>query len=137
MKQTIKSAKMITMGLCTLCVMGLTNVAFAGANTENPVEVKYIGTIKNQFNIELNLNNKEAGAYFVNIKNMNYHMLYSEIVKGTNLSRIFKLNMEDDDLNSPDFKVRVEVTSEKTNKTEVYIISNLSGELDAATVTKL
>ena len=137
MKQRMKSVKMITMGLGTLFVMGLANVAFAGVKTENPIEVKYIGTIKNQFNIQLNLNNKESDVYFVNIKNMNYHILYSEIVNGSNLSRIFKLNMDSSDLNSPNFKVRVEVTSEKTNKTEVYVISSLSGVDDNVEVAKL
>ena len=137
MKQRMKSAKMITMGLGALFVMGLTNGAFASVKTENPVEVKYIGTIKNQFNIQLNLKNKKSEVYFVNIKDMNYHSLYSEIVIGTNLSRIFKFNMDTNDVNSPDLKVRVEITSEKNNKTEVYIISSPSGVADKVEVAKL
>ena len=38
MKQTIKTTKMITMGLFTLCTMGLTNATFAGIKTDNPAE---------------------------------------------------------------------------------------------------
>ena len=137
MKQTIKSARMITMGLFTFCIVGLTNVTFAGVRTDDPVKVKYLGKINNQLAIQLNLNNREAGGYFINIKSMNYHILYSEIVRGAPLSEIFKLNMDNEALNTPGFTVRVEVTSEKTHRTEVYIISPLQGIAGDEVTTKL
>lgn len=137
MKQTITSAKMITIGLFTFCTMGLMNVTFASVKTDDPVKVKYIGKINNQLAIQLNLNNSEAGEYFINIKSMNYHILYSEIVKGVNLSKIFKLNMSNEAFNTPGFEVHVEVTSEKTHKTEVYTISPLSVIADDEGTTKL
>ncbi|MGH2647720.1 MAG: hypothetical protein ACRDE8_09145, partial [Ginsengibacter sp.] len=87
MKQTIKTTKMITMGLFTLCTMGLTNATFAGVKTENQAELKFIGKINNQPVFQLNLNNNEAGSYFINIKDAENNVLYSENVKGENLSR--------------------------------------------------
>ena|SRR5664279_1227168 len=137
MKQTIKSSRMITMGFITLCIMGLTNVTFAGVKTDDPVEVKFIGIIKNQPAIQLNLNNSEPGVYFINIKSTNYHILYSEIVKGTNLCRVFTLNLASDEFSTQVNMVRVEVTSEKTHKTEIYNISTLTGVAENEGITKL
>ena len=137
MKQTMKSARMITMGLLTLCTMGLTNGTFAGVKTDDPVEVKFIGKIKNLPAIQLNLNNSEPGVYFINIKSMNYHILYSEIVEGTNLSRVFTLNLASDEFSAPANMVRVEVTSEKTHQTDVYNISTLTGVTENEGITKL
>ena len=72
------------------------------------------------------MNNTEAGEFFINIKGSNYHSLYSEIMTGTNLSKIFNLNVDDDDFSGSGLKVRVEVTSEKTHKTQIYEINSNS-----------
>jgi hypothetical protein len=63
MKQTINATKMITMGLFTLCTMGLTNAAFAGTKTGDPAELKFIGKIKNQPVFQLSLNNNASDDY--------------------------------------------------------------------------
>ncbi len=55
---------------------------------------------------------------------MNYHILYCEIVKGVDLSRTVKLNMDKEELSAPGFMVRVEVTSSETRNTEVFNINN-------------
>ena len=137
MKQTIKKTRMITIGLFTLCTMGLMNVTFAGVKNNDPVELKFIGKINNRPVIQLNLNNKEAGEYFINIKGMNYHILYSEIVNGKNLSRIYKLNLDDDDLMAPGSAVRIEVTSAKTHETEVYKLNTMTGAAENVVAYKL
>ena len=43
MKQAIKTTRMITMGLFTLCTMGLSQATFAGVKTDDPIEFKFIG----------------------------------------------------------------------------------------------
>lgn len=48
MKQAIKSIKMTTMDLFTLCEMGLTNATFAASKTIEPIEFKFIGKVNNQ-----------------------------------------------------------------------------------------
>lgn len=48
MKQAIKSIKMTTMDLFTLCEMGLTNSTFAAPKTIEPIEFKFIGKVNNQ-----------------------------------------------------------------------------------------
>lgn len=133
MRQTIKKARMITMGLLTLCTLGLQNVTFAGTGNDNPIEVKFIGQINNLPTIQLNLNNSDPGEYFITIKDMNYHILYCEIVKGVDLSRTIKLNMDKDEINTPGFTVHVEVTSSKTRSTKVFNISNPGDVADSGT----
>lgn len=124
MKQTINKTRIIAMGLFTLCTLGLTNVTFAGIKNNDPVEVKFISEINNLPVIQLNLNNSESGEYCIIIKDMNYHILYCEIMKGVDLSRTVKLNMDKEELRTPGFMVHVEVTSSETRNTEVFNINN-------------
>ena len=137
MKQAMNKTRMITMGLFTLCTMGLSEATFARVKNDNPVELKFIGKIKNQPVFELNLNNNEADEYFINIKDENYNVLYSEKIKGENLSRKYQLAIDDADLNAPGFGVRVEVTSAKTHKTQVYKISSKTSMIENIVVAKL
>ncbi len=124
MKQTIRKTRIIAMGLFALCTLGLTNITFAGTKNNDPVEVKFISEINNLPVIQLNLNNSESGEYCIIIKDMNYHILYCEIVKGVDVSRTIKLNMDKDEINTPGFMVHVEVTSSQTRDTEVFNINN-------------
>ena len=106
--------------------MGLSQATFAGSKTDNPMEFKFIGKIKNHPVFQLNLNNTESEEYFISIKDENHVLLYSEKVKAkdANFSRKYQLDIEEDDLNAPGFGVTVEVTSAKTHKTQVYKISS-------------
>jgi len=126
MKQTIKITRTITIGLFSLCILSFTTAASAVVKGDNPPELKFIGQSKNHVSLQLDLHNTEAGEFFINIKGSNYHSLYSEIMTGTNLSKIFNLNVDDDDFSGSGLKVRVEVTSEKTHKTQVYEINSNS-----------
>jgi len=116
--KTIKSTKTIVMGLFTLCTMGLINTTFAGIKPTDPAELKFIGKV-----FQLTLNNQENGVYYVNIKDENHNVFYSEKISGVNLLRRYQLAVDDADLNAPGFGVSVEVTSAKTHKTQVYKIS--------------
>ena len=137
MKQTIKATKMITVGLFTLCTLGITNATFAGTKTDAPAELKFIGKIKNQPVFELNLNNDASDEYYINIKDANYNVLYSEKIKGENLSRKYQLDVDASQLSDPAFGVRVEVTSAKTHKTQVYKISSQTSVTENIEVAKL
>ena len=124
MKQAMNKTKMITMGLFAFCAMGLSNTAFAAVKTGDPAELTFIGNVQNQPVFQLNLNNNEADEYYISIKDGNRNLMYSEKVKGTNLFRRYRLAIDEADLNSSDFGIRVEVTSAKTHKTQVYKISS-------------
>ncbi|MDP4285030.1 MAG: hypothetical protein Q8891_11430 [Bacteroidota bacterium] len=137
MKQAIKTTRMITIGLFTLFTMGLTQTSFAGIKSDNPVELKFIGKIKSQPVFQLDLNNKEAGEYYISIKDHDKNVLYSENVKGINLSRKYQLAIDEADLKSPDFGVSIEVTSAKTHSTQVYQISSSIKTIENIVVAKL
>ena len=137
MKQTIKNAKMITVGLFTLCTMGFVNATFAGATTDAPVELKFIGKVANQPVFELKLNNDVAQAYYINIKDASGNVLYSEKVRGEKLSRKYQLDIDASDMDAPGFGVSVEVTSANTHKTEVYKISAEKTVTENIVVAKL
>jgi hypothetical protein len=139
MKQAIKTARMITMGFFTLCTMGLSQATFAGVTSDDPIEFKFIGKIKNYPVFQLNLNNNEAEEYFINIRDLNYDVLYSEKVKAkqANFSRKYGLDIDEADLNAPGFEVIVEVTSAKTHKTQVYKISSQTTVNENIVVAKL
>jgi len=147
MKQAIKTTRMITMGLFTLCTMGLSQATFAGGKinnptevkTDNPVEFKFIGKIKDNPVFQLNLNNNEGQEYFISIKDENYNVLYSEKVKAkkANVTRTYQLDIDEADLNAPGFGVTVEVTSAKTHKTQVYKISSQTSVNENIVIAKL
>ena len=138
MKQAMKATRMITMGIFTLCTMGISQATFAGSKTENPVEFKFIGNMNNPV-FQLNLNNNEAEEYFISIKDESYNAFYSEKVKATdpNFTRKYGLDIEEDDLNAPGFGLTVEVTSTKTRKTQVYKISSHRNVTENIIVAKL
>ena len=137
MKQTFKTTKMITLGLFTLCVMGLSNATFAGVKTDNPAELKFVGKVNNHPVFLLNLHNDESGQYFVDIKDENNNVFYSEKLEGANLSRRYQLAIDQADLTAPGFGVTIEVTSAKTHKTTVYKISSQTSVTQDIVVAKL
>jgi hypothetical protein len=139
MKQAIKATRMITMGIFTLCTMGISQATFAGSKTENPVEFKFIGKVKSNPVFQLILNNNEAEEYYISVKDENHTVLYWEKIKATNpnFTRNYRLDIEEDDLNAPGFGVTVEVTSAKTHKTNVYNISSHTTVKENIIVAKL
>jgi hypothetical protein len=139
MKQAIKTTRMITMGLFTLCTMGLSEATFAGVKTDEPIEFKFVGKLKDRPVFQLKLNNDEAEEYFIRIKDENYDVLYSEKVKAkdANFSRKYALDIDEADLNAPGFAVIVEVTSAKTHLTQVYKISSHRSVTENIVVAKL
>ena len=139
MKQAIKTTTMITMALFTLCTMGLSQANFAGLKTDNPVEFKFIGKVKNHPVFQLNLNNNESEQYFIKIKDENDNVFYSTKIKAkdANFSRRYQLAIDEDDLNAPGFGVSVEVTSAKTHKTHLYKISSGTTVIENIVVAKL
>ncbi len=133
----MNKTKMITMGLFTLCTMGLSHATFAGEKTGNPIGVTYIGKIKNQPVFQLSLNNGQAAEYFISIKDENRDVIFSEKIKGINLTRKYQLAVDEEDLTSPRFGISIEVTSSETHKTQVYKISANTHVVENIVVAKL
>ena len=139
MKQAIKTTTMVTMGLFTLCTMGLSQANFAVLKTDNPVEFKFIGKTNNHPVFQLNLNNNKSEKFFINIKDEYSNVFYSAKInaKDANFSRRYELDIDEAELNSRDFGVSVEVTSAETRKTHVYKISANTTVIENIVVAKL
>ena len=120
--KAMKKIKMISIALVTLLTIGISNSSFANPKANDPVELRYVGSVSNRPVILMKFIHSDSGVYFVNIKSMDYHLLYSEIVDGSDLSKIYSL-LPKDDLDIPQNAFRVEVTSAKTNNTSVYIVN--------------
>ncbi|MEO6290789.1 MAG: hypothetical protein ABIO76_12745 [Ginsengibacter sp.] len=127
------------MGLFTLCTIGLSHATYAGVRSDKPIEFKFIGKDHNSPVFQLNLNNDGAEVYTITIKDANRYVLYSERVKTTevNYTRNYRLDIDDFDLGSNGFSVKVEVKSAKTNKTQVYKISSQKTVKEDIIVAKL
>ena len=137
MKQAKNITRMMTLGLIILCTMGLSQTSFAGVKNTEPVELKYVGNVESRPVFQLNLNNEEADEYVVNIKDAGSNLIYTEKIKGANLSRTYKFAMSEEDFKSQDFGLRFEVTSTKTRKTQVYEISSNTQVIENIVVAKL
>jgi uncharacterized protein YfaS (alpha-2-macroglobulin family) len=137
MKQAITTTKMLSIGLIAVCGMGFSKATFAQMKPGDPTELTYIGKNINDPVFQLKLNNQKVDEYFITIKDENLNVLYSEKIKGTNLIRKYQLDIEEADINEPQFGLKVEVTSAKTHNTETYNISTKTSVREDIVVAKL
>ena len=133
----MNAAKMITVALIALCTIGSSNTALASKNPNEPMELKYVGKTENQPVFQLNLNNPNASEYFISIKDQSGKVLYSEKVKGENIRRNYRFDINDFDLSSPDFGITVQVTTAKTHQTEVFHVKSTTHVVENYEVAKL
>ncbi|MEO5944634.1 MAG: hypothetical protein ABIP30_11070 [Ferruginibacter sp.] len=137
MKHTFKKTRNITVGLSVLFLMAATQAVFAAPATDNPTEVKFLGKVKSQPLFQLDVNNNENETFVIVIKNNVGNEIYSEKVSGANLSRKYRLEISEDELNASDFGLTFEVTSVKTKHTESYKVSQKTQYIQGFEVAKL
>jgi hypothetical protein len=137
MKTKMNAAKMIAVALIALCTIGSSNTALAAKNPNQPMELKYVGKTENQPVFELNLNNPYESEYFITIKDETGKVLYSEKVKGANVSRKYRFDLNEGEMASPDFGITVQVTTAKTHKTEVFHVKSTAHVVENYEVAKL
>ena len=83
--KTIKKTKMITMGFVALFTMAFTQPSFSYSKSENPVELRSIGSLNHSPLFELKANSTEISEYSVKVKDLNGTVLCTEIVKEKHL----------------------------------------------------
>jgi hypothetical protein len=130
MKKVILSA-----ALSLFFVVSLNLTASATDEDKKPstVEVKMLSNVDESTIFQLDLNNKEVEEFYVTIKDNFGNTLYSDKVKGSNISKKFKLNPD----GMTDETIRIEVRSKKTNKSEVYTINKSAKYVQETIVSKL
>lgn len=125
---------LVTFALSLFFVLSL-NLTASATDEKKPssIEVKMISAVDETPVFQLDLNNKEVEEFYVTIKDNFGNTLYADKVKGSNISKKFKLNPD----GMIDETIRIEVKSKKTNKSEVYTINRSSKYVSETVVSKL
>ncbi len=123
MKQTNKTTRNIALGFISFCIMGISTPTFAGLITGDTTELKYIGNNQGDPVFQLNLNNSDNGRYLISIRDNENNNLYAGKVSGINISKTYRIVVDEDDLKSDLFGVTIEVTDLDTKSSKVYKVS--------------
>ncbi|HEY5463434.1 MAG TPA: hypothetical protein VIJ95_09265 [Hanamia sp.] len=137
MKQANNKTRNIALALFALCTMGLSIPTFAGVKTGDPIELKFIGKQNSQPIFQLKLNNSENGLYLVSIKDPSQNVLFSEKLKGIDIVRTYRMDIDSDDYESPSFGLKFEVTNLDTHQTQEYKVSSETHVSNSIIVAKL
>jgi len=137
MKQANNKTRNIALGLFTLCAMGLSVPTFAATKTGEPIELKFIGNKNSQPIFQLKLNNSENALYLITIKDASQSVLFSEKVKGTDILRTYRLDVDSEDYESPSFGLTFVVTNLNTHQTQEYKVSSETHVTNNIIVAKL
>jgi hypothetical protein len=134
MKTIINRSKLIA--LAFILTYSLESAeCFAGyKNTnDNTVELKYIGSENNQPLFQLNLNNSESDAFGITLRDASGNVIFYEEVKGTQISRKYRLNTDEIDVSG----IRFEVTSKNSSTKTVYAVNRKSHVVEDVIVNRL
>ena len=99
-----------------------------------PVELNYMGVVKNQPLFQLNITgSEEENEFNITIVDESGYVFYNENVKGGKFSKQFLFDAEDLSTN----KIHFEITGKKSGKTVTYNINRQTKVIDEINVTKL
>jgi len=125
MTKIFRNKRLIIVAFFTVFSIGSASVALANDNNNAlPVELKFIGTIKDQPLFQLSFaGNAEENDFTIIIRDEAGNSLYSENIKGENFYKKFLLNNEGID---NDETLRFEIKSKRSNKTVVFEVNGQS-----------
>ncbi len=115
------------------------NFSTASANDEVKakdipgVEFKFIGNKENQPVFMLNVVNAEEDEYTISFRDKNGHVLYTDRIKGSNVTKRFLLNTEE--LGTSELSV--EIRAKKNNQVQVYKIGTTQSIVTETVVNKV
>lgn len=135
MHNIFRNKRLIAIAFFT--VFSIAAAPSAKANESNyvlPVELKFVGNIKNQQIFEMKFaGNVEENDFTINIKDEDGNSLYKENIKGESFSKKFLLNNEE----IGNSILRFEVTGKKTNKILVFEVKRQTHFVEEMVVKKL
>ncbi len=134
MKTVNNNFNLRALALAMICSLTFSNVTFASneKDQKNTADLQFICKVKNLPVFRLVLDSDKSAEYIVTVKDEFGEVLFSERLKGNYISRMYKLDTENNDQVSG---TTFEVASSK--KTTVYKIKNLSTTVEDFSVTKL
>jgi hypothetical protein len=133
MKTSVINTRNIFIALATFFAISIAVPAAAGEAPGQPVELKYIGKIKNQPVFELTVSGMEDNEFTVVIRDEYNDVLYKEIFKGDSITKKFLLQTED----LGNASVKFEVIAKKSEKTFVYQVNKNSRIMEDVVVNKI
>ena len=134
MKKAIITIGKIALTVVVVLMMGVNQVALSqGSQKPNNPELTFKRNVNDRPVFQLNLNNVEADEFQVVIKNEDQEIIYSNWIKGTNISQGYRLDLEDEDLKNVVFEIR----SKKSSQSQVYHINKSSKIINEISVAKL
>ena len=120
MKNVMNRNKATIIGLMALVSTAFTNPVSANTKTDPPgVEVKYVGYLQSNPVFEIILSNRESDSYLITIRDQTGNILFSEKLKGKNISRKYRIDTEEE---IEEGGLTFEVRSASTKKTETYTV---------------
>lgn len=134
MKNVFTNTRIAAIALVALFTLALNTQVFAN-NEKNPsgVEIKFIGSHKNQPVLELHFNNAAETEYTIEVVDEYNVLLYKDVVKANAGVRRFMLNTEE----LGNVGLRFEITGRKSNKTTVYEINRNARVVEDLVVNKV
>src|SRR5690349_9598390 len=97
------------------------------------LDLKFIGTLKNQPAFQLTYNGAAENEFTVVVRDQYNNTLYKDNVKGANISKRFVLNMEE----LGDVDVKFEIYAKNSNKPVVFEVSNNTRYVQDVVVNKV
>lgn len=97
------------------------------------LEFRYIGSRENQPVFLLNLANAEEDEYTISFKDKTGNVLYSDRLKGSNITKRFMLNT--DEIGTGELSV--EIRSKKNNQVQLYKIGTSQSLVTETVVNKI
>ena len=139
MKTSNSNIKTASVVLITAITLLLSNIAQANAldpieKISNAVaEIEYAGKINNQPAFRLVIKSSDVEDYIITIKEDDGEILFRERLKGSQISRTYKLDAEDlNRISGTTF----EITNRATNITTTYKINTLTSFTEYQVVAK-
>jgi hypothetical protein len=133
MKTAMSTYSKMALVLLTVMSIGLVSPSFANAGKEIPAaELKFVGTMGELPSFQLALNNTLKGEYQVIVKDGDKRILFSEKLKGENITRVYKLDEKERDIIDG---TTFEITNLATNETKVFKLNKVVREVVDVTIS--
>jgi hypothetical protein len=133
MKTVISTFSKLAIVVVAFFTMSFTVPTGNPGKSENPAELKYLGSVNSNPRFQLNLNNAESDEFVITIRDRNTEVIYKERIKGANISRRYQLNTEDYTSEGVTF----EVVSKKTKSRIAYTVNETSRLVHDFSITAL
>ena len=135
MKKVFSNNRLILIAFFTVFATAASSVALANDSTRAvPVELKFIGNIKNQPLFQLNFfGTPDENEFIITIRDGFGNSLFREFIKGEVFSKKFLLNTEE----MSDEPTRFEVLGKKSKKTTVFEVNRNTIYMDEMVVSTL